>query len=288
VSRPILIDDATDARLADYIGLKDADLRRRGARPGEDALGLFIAEGHLVLQRLLRSPYPLRSVLLAAERHDALAGELEGVDAPVYLASRRVMNAVAGFNIHRGVLAAADRLALPDAAALLAGARRVAVLEDVNDQENLGVLFRNAAAFGLDAVLLSPSCCDPLYRRTVRVSMGHVLGLAFATLAPWPAGLSALSDAGFLVVALTPAASAQDIRRLALDRVDRVAFLLGSEGPGLSHDALAAAAVAARIAMAPGVDSLNVAAAAAIAFWAGAPLPPAPPRPEEPPLRGAW
>lgn len=234
-------------------------------------MGAFIAEGHLVVQRLLRSPYRLRSVLLAPSRYDALATALRDLDAPVYLASQPVMNAVAGFNIHRGVLAAADRRALPEAAALLGDARRLAVLEGVNDHENLGVLFRNAAAFGIDAVLLSPSCCDPLYRRTVRVSMGHVLDVAFAALAPWPAALGALRGAGFRLVALTPAASARDIRTLGLHQVDRVAFLVGSEGPGLSPDALAAADVAARIAMAPGVDSLNVAAAAAIAFWAGAP-----------------
>lgn len=286
MSPPIPVEDAADVRLADYIGLKDADLRRVGARLGGSGTGVFVAEGHLVVQRLLASRYPLRSVLLAPGRYEALACELEAVGAPVYLASQPVMNAVAGFNIHRGVLAAADRLALPEAGALLEGARRVVVLEDINDQENLGVLFRNAAALRIDAVLLSPSCCDPLYRRTVRVSMGHVLHVAFATLAPWPAALSALHEAGFQIVALTPAAAARDIRGLALDRVDRVAFLLGAEGPGLSQGALAAADVAARIAMAPGVDSLNVAAAAAVAFWAATPSHPGSPADGEASLPG--
>ncbi|MEA2500625.1 MAG: hypothetical protein QOD01_736, partial [Actinomycetota bacterium] len=188
-----------------------------------------------------------------------------------YLASQGVMNAVAGFDIHRGVLASADRRPLPEPAGLLSGAHRVVVLEDVNDHENLGVIFRNAAALGVEAVLLSPECCDPLYRRSVRVSMGHVLDLPFAVQAPWPAALSSLGEAGFELVALTPDHAAPDIRDLGLAAAGKVALMLGAEGPGLSAGALDLATTRARITMSPGVDSLNVGSAAAVAFHAAMP-----------------
>src|SRR3989440_3908368 len=235
---PIRIDDATDPRVADYVGLKDAELRRRQEEPTGSAPGRFIAEGALVVRRLLISSYQVRSVLVTPQRYGPLAADLAGITAPVYLASQEVMNAVAGFDIHRGVLASATRRPLPEPAGLLARARRVAVLEDVNDHENLGVIFRNAAALGIEAVLLSPECCDPLYRRSVRVSMGHVLDLPFAVLAPWPAALSSLSDAGFELVALTPDPSAREIRHLSLAAAGKVALMLGPEGPGLSAGAL--------------------------------------------------
>jgi tRNA G18 (ribose-2'-O)-methylase SpoU len=268
---PIPVDDAADPRVADYVGLKDAELRRRREEPAGNGQGLFIAEGASVLRRLLCSSYRVRSVLLTHQRYGPLAADLAGIAAPVYLASQEVMNAVAGFDIHRGVLASADRRALPEPAGLLSGARRVAVLEDVNDHENLGVIFRNAAALGVEAVLLSPECCDPLYRRSVRVSMGHVLDLPFAVLAPWPAALSSLSDAGFELVALTPDPSADDLRHLGLATAGRVALMLGAEGPGLSAAALQHATTRARITMSPGVDSLNVGSAAAVAFHAAMP-----------------
>jgi tRNA G18 (ribose-2'-O)-methylase SpoU len=257
--------------VGDYVGLKDADLRRRREEPAGGGSGVFIAEGALVLRRLLASRYEVRSVLLTPQRYGPLAGDLAAIAAPVYLAGQEVMNAVAGFDIHRGVLASAGRRLLPAPGDLLASTRRVAVLEDVNDHENLGVIFRNAAALGVEAVLLSPECCDPLYRRSVRVSMGHVLDLPFTVLAPWPAALSLLDDAGFGLVALTPDPAADDIRRLGLAAAGRVAVMLGAEGPGLSAGALGLATVHARIAMAAGVDSLNVGSAAAIAFHAAMP-----------------
>ena len=260
---PIPIDDATDPRVADYIGLKDAELRRRREEPTGGAPGLFIAEGALVLRRLLRSSYRVRSVLLTPQRYGPLAADLADITAPVYLASQEVMNAVAGFDIHRGVLASAGRRPLPEPAGLLDRVRRMAVLEDVNDHENLGVIFRNAAALGIEAVLLSPECCDPLYRRSVRVSMGHVLDLPLAVLA--------LGDAGFDLVALTPDRTARDIRQLELAAAGKVALMLGAEGPGLSAGALKYATARARIAMSPGVDSLNVGSAAAVAFHAAMP-----------------
>jgi tRNA G18 (ribose-2'-O)-methylase SpoU len=179
---------------------------------------------------------------------------------------------VVGFHLNRGVLAVADRAAPPDVAALLRRARLVAVLEGVNDHENLGALFRNAAALGVDAVLLGPRCSDPLYRRSVRVSMGHVLRVPFAELpGSWPASLDIVRAAGLRVAALTPAAEAQPLATAALAG-QRVAVLLGAEGPGLTAEALAAADLRVRIPMATGVDSLNVATAAAVAFHAlGAP-----------------
>src|SRR5947209_9488423 len=244
---PIPIDDATDPRVADYVGLKDAELRRRREEPTGGAPGLFIAEGALVLRRLLRSSYRVRSVLVTPQRYGPLAADLAGTSAPVYLASQEVMNAVAGFDIHRGVLASAGRRPLPEPAGLLARARRAAVLENVNDHENLGVIFRNAAALGIEAVLLSPECCDPLYRRSVRVSMGHVLDVPFAILRPWPDALSLLGGAGFRIVALKPDPAALDIRKLDLAGTERVAFLLGAEGPGITEEAAGRADVLVRI-----------------------------------------
>lgn len=247
----IEVDDPADERLADYVGLTDAALARRDS-------GVFVAEGVLVIRRLLASRFPVRSLLLAANRVDALADALDAVEAPVYVASQAVMNKVAGFAIHRGALAAADRLPLPSVAELVERARLVAVLEGVNDHENMGSLFRNAAAFGVDAVLLSPDCCDPLYRRSVRVSLGHVLHVPFTTLG----SLDGL--ARFTTLALTPAPEAEVLG--SVERSDRMAVLLGAEGSGLRAETLAAADRRVRIPMAPGVDSLNVATAAAIAF----------------------
>lgn len=272
MSPVVAIEDPADGRVADYVGLKDAVLRRRRELPDDQSPGIFIAEGSIVVRRLLASPYPLRSVLVTPQRYPALSAYLAGVTAPVYLAGQAVMNAIAGFDIHRGVLASAQRRPLPDPVSLLATARRVAVLEDMNDHENVGAIFRNAAALGIEAVLLSPSCCDPLYRRSVRVSMGHVLDLPFTVASPWPEALDALRPAGFRIVALTPAPEAADIRGLGLAALARVAFLLGAEGPGLSPGAAGRADVLARIAMSPGVDSLNVASAAAVAFHAGMPV----------------
>src|SRR5581483_8868292 len=179
------------------------------------------------------------------------------------------LRAVAGFPVHRGILAAADRGPLPEPAAVLAGARRVAVLEDINDHENIGVIFRCAGGLGIDAVLLSPRGCDPLYRRSVRVSMGHVLTVPWTRLAPWPEGLDLLRRTGFRLLALTPAADAEPLADVAgRPSGEPVAILLGAEGPGLSPAALAAADGRVTIPMREPADSLNVASAAAIAFYA--------------------
>jgi tRNA G18 (ribose-2'-O)-methylase SpoU len=225
-----------------------------------------LAEGVPVVRRLLDSPYPMRAVLGVPARVQALAADLSEVDAPVYVASADTLATVVGFHLNRGVLASADRAPAPDLPELLGTARRLAVCEGVNDHENLGALFRNAAALGVDAVLLGDRCADPLYRRSVRVSMGHVLRIPFAPLTPWPDGLGLLRAAGFTVLALTPTEPSTPLGDLDPARLPRTALLLGAEGPGLTAAALSAADLRVRIPMAPGVDSVNIATAAAIAF----------------------
>lgn len=260
----VTISDAADDRLEDYRNLTDVELRRRH----ETAGGIFIAEGALVIRQLLASRYPVRSLLATRAKLAELMPDLAGAGggAPVYVAGAAAMQAVCGFHFHRGALAVGERLPPPgDPAALWADASLVAVLEGVNDHENLGALFRNAAAFGVDAVLLGPRCADPLYRRSVRVSMGHVLRVPWAALAPWPAGIGELRSGGFRVLALTPAADARPLDEVA-GSGQPTAVLVGSEGHGLSPAALAAADSRVRIPTASTVDSLNVATAAAIAF----------------------
>ena len=255
------ITDPDDDRLGDYRALTDLELRTRWEPPN----GLFIAEGELVLRRALRAGYRPRSYLIDAKR----AGQLADLpaDAPVYAATPAVLERATGFHVHRGVLASFHRLPLRTAGELLGPARRVAILEDVNNHTNIGAVFRDAAALGIDAVLLSPTCADPLYRRAVRVSMGEVFAIPYARLEPWPDALAQVRAAGFTVLALTPAAGAVPLQRLGPDQRDRAALLLGAEGPGLSRHALAASDIPVKIPMRRGVDSLNVAAAAAVAFW---------------------
>jgi tRNA G18 (ribose-2'-O)-methylase SpoU len=255
------ITDPADDRLRDYRALTDLELRTKWEPPN----GLFIAEGELVLRRALRAGYRPRSYLIDAKRVDQLADV--GDFAPIYAAAPDVLESATGFHVHRGVLASFHRLPLRSAGDVIAGARRVAILEDVNNHTNIGAVFRGAAALGVDAVLLSPTCADPLYRRSVRVSMGEVFAVPYARLEPWPDGLAQVRAAGFTVLALTPDASAVPLQRLAPEQRERTALLLGAEGPGLSQHALAASDVPVQIPMRRGVDSLNVAAAAAVAFW---------------------
>jgi tRNA G18 (ribose-2'-O)-methylase SpoU len=252
------ITDPADPRLDDFRDLTDPDVR-------PDRRGIVIAEGVNVVERLAASSYRTRAVIGVPARIEALRPALEPLDVPVYPVDKWLLSAVVGFRVTRGVLASADRPPPADPAAVVANARHIAVLEGLNDFENLGALFRNAAAFGVDAVLLDRRCADPLYRRSVRVSMGHVLRVPFAVLPdPWPASLRIL--AAFDVLAMTPDARAVPLRQVAAP--PRWAVLLGAEGPGLSPAALAAADRPVRIPMAPGVDSLNVATAAAVAFAA--------------------
>ena len=263
---PVLITDPDDPRVADFRDLKAGDRpagRERGTGP-------VIVEGVPAVQRLLASPYRVRAVFGVPGRVAAL-GLPDGIAA--YEADKWVLSEVIGFRLTRGVVASADRRPPADLDAILGVAeptapRRLAVLEALNDAENLGSIARSAVALGVDGLLLDPRCADPLYRRSVRVSMGHVLSLPFAVLPEWPAGLARLHDAGFLTVALTPAADAVDLADVDPRAHPRTAVLLGAEGPGLSPEAQRAARVRARIPMRAGVDSLGVAAAAAVAFAA--------------------
>ncbi|MFF9207950.1 MULTISPECIES: TrmH family RNA methyltransferase [unclassified Streptomyces] len=260
----ISIDDPDDPRLRDYTGLTDVELRRRR----EPAEGLFIAEGEKVIRRAGDAGYAMRSMLLSAKWVDVMRDVIDEVAAPVYTVSPELAERVTGYHVHRGALASMQRKPLPTAAELLGRARRVAVMESVNDHTNIGAIFRSAAALGMDAVLLSPDCADPLYRRSVKVSMGAVFSVPYARLESWPSGLDAVREAGFALLALTPDEKAKTLDETAPHTMDRVALMLGAEGDGLSRRALAAADEWVRIPMAHGVDSLNVGAAAAVAFYA--------------------
>lgn len=250
------IDDPADPRVEDFRNLTDADVR-------PDRRGLVIAEGQNAVARMAGSRFRVRAVIGVPSRLDALRPALEPLDVPVFSVDKWVLSDIVGFRVSRGVLASADRGGAADSAELIARSSRLAVLEELNDFENLGALFRNAAAFGVDAVLLDQRCADPLYRRSVRVSIGHVLRVPFAVLTgPWPAALDALRH--HTVLAMTPDPAATPLREIAAP--DRWAVLLGAEGPGLSEAAMAAADRRVRIPMAGDVDSLNVATAAAVAF----------------------
>lgn len=272
----VAIEDPDDPRVDDYRNLTDAELRQRQ----EPAAGLFMVEGPATIRQLLASPYPVRSLLLTEHRLAELRADLvaAGGDEPVYVAATEVLRAITGFRFHRGALAAAGRQPAVPWREVATGPLLL-VAEGIGDHENMGALFRNAAAFGVDAILLSPSAVDPLYRRAVRVSMGHVLRVPWARLDPWPAALDDLRAGGHRLLALTPDPGARPLPGAVLPPPGGrpggdapcpapVALLVGAEGPGLSPDALARADERVRIPMAPGVDSLNVATAAAVALQA--------------------
>jgi tRNA G18 (ribose-2'-O)-methylase SpoU len=257
--------DPADPRLADYARLTDVALRRRL----EVEHGLFLAEGGTVVRRCLELGYTPRSLLLLDTRAAEEAGLAEAVraaGAPVLVAGAEVLEAATGFDVHRGVLASFERRVLPTIGEVVAGGRLVAVLEGLTDHTNVGAVFRSAAALGVDAVVLDPRCADPLYRRAVRTSMGATLALPYARADAWPHALHMLRDAGFELLALTPSGDV-GLDALPVATGPR-AVLLGTEGTGLSRHALAAADLQVSIPMALGTDSLNVAAAAAVAFWA--------------------
>lgn len=255
---------AGDPRLADFTRLTDVALRQSR----EPAEGLFIAEGEPVLARALAAGYRPRAVLCDARYAQRCVELLDNFaaepDVPVYSGSADLLSDVTGFHVHRGVLGSLGRRPVPSVAALLARCRRVIAVEDSNNPTNLGAIFRSAAGLGIDGLLLSPSCADPLYRRCVRVSMGGVFAVPYARCADWPGDLDA---PGFRVLALTPGPAARPIGEAARAGPGRVILLLGAEGPGLSAAALAAADELVRIPMAPGTDSLNLAAAAAIGAY---------------------
>lgn len=264
---PVPVYDLNDVRLADYAALTDARLRKRY----EQQHGVLIAEGPAPVRALLSSPYPLRSVLIADERLEDMRDVLDAaaaVGAPVYTVTRQLLYDLVRFKLHQGIIACGWRLPPASLGTVLDGRRRIAVFDGLNDHENLGTLFRSARGLGIEAVVLGPGAADPLYRRCVRVSMGHVLHLPYARVDSLAAIFETFEQRGIDSIALTPDPGAADVHDIDVPADRPVAVLLGAEGPGLSPDALTRATQKARIAMDGGVDSLNVATAGAIAFHA--------------------
>ena len=263
---PAVIDitDPADPRVGDFRDLNSVD-RRPDLPSGK---GLVIAEGVLVVRRMLVSRFAAHALLGTDRRLAELAGDLAAAQVPYYRASAEVMADVVGFHLNRGVLAAARRPSELPVSEVLRGARTVALLEGVNDHENLGSIFRNAAGLGVDAVVFGAGCADPLYRRAVRVSMGHALLVPFARARNWPDDLQLLRDSGFRILAMTPDPPAGPLAAaMEACAAGKVAVLVGAEGHGLSEQAMRASDVRVRIPMARGTDSLNVATAAALAFY---------------------
>jgi tRNA G18 (ribose-2'-O)-methylase SpoU len=254
---------ASDDRLADYRDLTDVALRR----VLEPAGGLYIAESAKVIARAVAAGHRPRSVLVQEKWLDDVLALVPGPSVPVYVVEPDVAEALTGYAVHRGALAAMHRPALPSVADVVADAKLVVVLEDIVDHTNVGAIFRAAAGLGADAVLVSQRCADPLYRRSVRVSMGTVFQVPWTRLPDWDAARGVLHDAGFRLVALALADDAVRLDEFSAARPERVALLLGAEGDGLSRGALEAADAVVTIPMTGGVDSLNVAAASAVALW---------------------
>lgn len=254
----IPITDLADERLSDYSHQTDVALKKTGG-------GIYIAESALVLERAIRAGHTPRSVLaLGGTADEAVA--LVGPSVPVFSGPGELLEELTGYILHRGLIAAMDRPALPAAANLLAGARRVVVLENVVDPTNVGAIFRSVAAIGADAVLVTPRCSDPFYRRAIRVSMGTVLQVPWTRVGEWPTLGALLATSGFHIAALALTPDAVSLRDFVPP--ERLALVLGAEGEGLTPEALAAADTVVQIPMMHGIDSLNVAAAAAVAMWA--------------------
>lgn len=291
----ITVENPDDPRLRDYTGLTDVELRRKR----EPAEGLFIAEGEKVIRRAKDAGYEMRSMLLSAKWVDVMRDVIDELPAPVYAVSPELAEQVTGYHVHRGALASMQRKPLPTPDELLRSPRRavvmesvdnhtnidatspsglqegagqrVAIFEDIVDHANLGAAFRNAAALGVAAVFLTPRCADPLYRRAVKVSMGAVFNVPWTRLTSWPKDVEIFREHGFVTAALCLDEKSITMDELAARRYEKLALMLGTEGDGLSADALRAADEWVRIPMSAGVDSLNVAAASAVAFYATRP-----------------
>ncbi|OEU96724.1 TrmH family RNA methyltransferase [Streptomyces oceani] len=290
----ITVEDPDDPRLGDYSGLTDVALRRCR----EPAEGLFMAEGEKVIRRAVRAGYGMRSMLLSAKWLEVMGDVIAQTPAPVYLVSPEVAERVTGYHVHRGALASMRRAPLPSPDTLLTHARggvvtgsvddhthpgatstsgphtrerRIAIFEDIVDHANLGAAFRNAAALGVDAVLLTPRCVDPLYRRAVKVSMGAVFAVPYARFESWPRDADVVRKHGFVLAALSPSARSVTLDEFADRHYEKLALMLGTEGEGLSAEALRVADNHVRIPMDAGLDSLNVAASSAVAFYATRP-----------------
>lgn len=259
-----LIDDPDDPRIEIFLGLRDQEARKTRELPGGDAHGSFIAEGDLVIERGVHHGQNLRSVLISARRTKALPAACS--DAEVLRATDDVLVEVTGRPELRDPIAQFDRPPPLDASALLDTHRSFAILENINNPNNMGVIMRNAAALGIDAVLLDPTCSDPLYRRAIRASMGQVFALPHARLGPLEQSLETVHGHNISTIALTPSGDTE-LSTVVLEPNPKVAVLLGAEGPGLTDSAMGAATVRAKIPMSNDVDSLNVANAAAIAFY---------------------
>ncbi|MDO8733032.1 MAG: RNA methyltransferase [Actinomycetota bacterium] len=266
----IQISDVAELRLADYSSLTDVALRTSF----ESEHGLYIAESVKVITRALRAGHTPRSVLMSNRwlpRMGALLEEIESThpSTPIFIGDESDLEAIAGFHVHRGALAAMHRPALPLLDELIhEGRQRLVILDGIVDHTNIGAIFRSVAGMGADSVLLTPQCADPLYRRSVRVSMGSVFQVPWTRIESWATGIARLHELGFTIAALALTADSQDLASFAADAPDRLAIVLGSEGDGLSSSVIADADVVLRIPMSGGVDSLNVAAASAVALWA--------------------
>ena len=274
---PIEITDPADERVRDYFTLTDVALRTKA----EPERGLYLAESEKVIRRALGAGHRPRSFLMGKRWVTDLSDIVERAESqgvPVYFASAGIIETMTGFHLHRGALASMHRPQLVGPAELLQNAlrhdvSRVLVLEDIVDHTNVGAVFRSAAALGVDAVLTTPRCADPLYRRAVRVSMGTVFQVPWTRIDPWPAGLQVLRDHGFTVAAFALGDGAVSLDDLAANQPDRLAMVFGTEGDGLSRLAVKGADLVVKIPMSGGVDSLNIAAASAVALWALRPGP---------------
>jgi tRNA G18 (ribose-2'-O)-methylase SpoU len=262
MARLIEISDPADDRVVDYKSLRDVQLRQSV----ETTHGLFIAEGDKVVRRSLEAGFEARSFLLSRRWLPSLQDLLDATDAPCYVVTDEIAELITGFHVHRGALASLARRSLPTVAQTIAHAQTLIVCEDIVDHTNVGAIFRSAAALGVDAVLISPRCADPLYRRSIKVSMGAVFNLPWTRLPDWYDALPALSQAGFTTVAMTLASDALALEDAVRD-LDRVALVMGGEGHGLSDRWESTADLRAQIEMSAGIDSLNVAAATAVAAY---------------------
>ena len=260
----IRIDSLDDERLAFFTHLTDVELRRTL----EPDSGLYIAESSKVIERAVLAGHKPRAVITTEKWLPGLEAILAGLEVDVFVGDESVLELITGFHLHRGALASMERPILRSVAETIAGARLVVVLDNIIDHTNVGAIFRSVAGLGADAVLITPDCADPLYRRSVRVSMGTVLQVPWTRIPHWPAGISELQDAGFTVVALALSHDAVSLRDFAAAAPEKVAIVFGSEGHGLDSRTIARCDTVVQIPMGHGVDSLNVAAASAVTLYA--------------------
>ncbi|MDO5617786.1 TrmH family RNA methyltransferase [Kocuria sp.] len=267
MAQPIHLSDPHDPRVADYTSLTDVALRRKL----EPERGMYLAESSKVLRRALAAGHKPRSFFMAEKWLAELADVIQAhPDVPVYVGTDDVLEAITGFHLHRGALAAMQRPAASALEDVLAGARRVTIIEDIVDHTNVGAIFRSAAALDVDAVLVTPRCADPLYRRAIRVSMGTVFQVPWVRLDHWTADLQLVKDAGFLTAAMAlhdDSLNVDELGSRVRESGEKLALILGTEGQGLAAATIHHADVTVKIPMSHGVDSLNVAAASAVAFW---------------------